>query len=988
MKPTSQAGIVALVVVSLHVKAAVAQCTNKWAAHFGLPGLTGVVDCCKVFDDGSGPALYVARNPIGANGVALNGVAKWDGITWSSLSPFGVNEFEIFDDGLGSGPALYAAGRVPEGPDCVAKWNGTEWIVLAQTSFNGTVTDLAVFDDGNGACLYTAGQFTRGGGISTRYIAKWNGQIWSSLGEGLTNGTDDVVLDLQVHDDGTGTALYVCGTFTSAGGIAASRIAKWTGSSWMNVGNVGGGGVNHMTSYYDGSQTSLFIAGDFSGVDGVPAAKMAKRTGAVWSSAGTLDNVFKLGGHVYPDHSELLAATANGLYRWNGTSWQLKVATDDVVETFATLDDGLSPNPALFIGGRFRLVGQLHANHIARWNEVSWSNLTHGHGVAEQINCLTAGPVGQQPSALYAGGVLEVAGTQVDVCNIAKWDGKRWSRLKGGVNGTVWTAKVFELNPGQSHLYVGGEFQQADGLPAPGIARWDGENWSTLGGGILGAPLTMCAFNDGTGMALYVSGQFSQAGQTPVSNVAKWNGTTWSALGAGATGAVWASAVFDDGTGPKLYISSTSGQIGGIPAQIAKWNGTTWSAIGVNVIGGVRAMEVFDDGTGAALYVAGFPDSFAQFDGAVAKWNGVSWSSVGLDMIGGTTPRVHALSVVDVGSGPALFAAGKFTSIGGVNAVRVAKWNGTQWSNLDNGVYGFFNSPFAISIVGFHDLPIAQAALYVGGVDLVFASGKLSNNIARWGCLYQIPSPDCDSDGTTDHVAITSGTANDCNGNTVPDSCDISDGTSLDLNVNAVPDECEPPPIQASTNNSCGTAALIGSGYTLFNTVGATTDGPVEPHSCVVLGYTHVENDVWFRYIAPCAGVARLSLCGTAYDAKMAVYLECPTAPDQLIACSDDFCGSSPRVSFENRIPNTLYRIRIGGQFGATGLGVLHANCLACPADIDGNSIVNVSDLLAVIGSWGPCPMNAALCPADVNGDLFVNVGDLLAVIQAWGACP
>lgn len=53
-----------------------------------------------------------------------------------------------------------------------------------------------------------------------------------------------------------------------------------------------------------------------------------------------------------------------------------------------------------------------------------------------------------------------------------------------------------------------------------------------------------------------------------------------------------------------------------------------------------------------------------------------------------------------------------------------------------------------------------------------------------------------------------------------------------------------------------------------------------------------------------------------------------------------------------------------------------------CPADINGDSLVNVVDLLAVINAWG-----SGGGPADVNGDGVVNVGDLLAVINAWGAC-
>ena len=55
---------------------------------------------------------------------------------------------------------------------------------------------------------------------------------------------------------------------------------------------------------------------------------------------------------------------------------------------------------------------------------------------------------------------------------------------------------------------------------------------------------------------------------------------------------------------------------------------------------------------------------------------------------------------------------------------------------------------------------------------------------------------------------------------------------------------------------------------------------------------------------------------------------------------------------------------------------------------MNGDLNVNVTDLLAVIGSWGPCG-NCGLCPGDVSppgGDCLVNVSDLLKIIGSWGA--
>lgn len=59
------------------------------------------------------------------------------------------------------------------------------------------------------------------------------------------------------------------------------------------------------------------------------------------------------------------------------------------------------------------------------------------------------------------------------------------------------------------------------------------------------------------------------------------------------------------------------------------------------------------------------------------------------------------------------------------------------------------------------------------------------------------------------------------------------------------------------------------------------------------------------------------------------------------------------------------------------------------PGDVDTNGRVDVSDLLQVIISWGPCPPAPETCLADVSphatGNGSVDVGDLLSVISNWG---
>lgn len=71
---------------------------------------------------------------------------------------------------------------------------------------------------------------------------------------------------------------------------------------------------------------------------------------------------------------------------------------------------------------------------------------------------------------------------------------------------------------------------------------------------------------------------------------------------------------------------------------------------------------------------------------------------------------------------------------------------------------------------------------------------------------------------------------------------------------------------------------------------------------------------------------------------------------------------------------------------GVAGDWVIRAvvDC-ACPADLDGTGSVGFSDLLQVIGAWGPC---AGACPEDLSGNGAVDFADMLAVIGAWGLCP
>lgn len=56
-------------------------------------------------------------------------------------------------------------------------------------------------------------------------------------------------------------------------------------------------------------------------------------------------------------------------------------------------------------------------------------------------------------------------------------------------------------------------------------------------------------------------------------------------------------------------------------------------------------------------------------------------------------------------------------------------------------------------------------------------------------------------------------------------------------------------------------------------------------------------------------------------------------------------------------------------------------NCLACPADLDGDRSIGASDLAILLGAWGTPG-------ADIDGNGTTEAADLGILLGSWGACP
>jgi hypothetical protein len=153
-----------------------------------------------------------------------------------------------------------------------------------------------VFDDGGGPELYAGGYFFTAGGVAASQIAKWDGSSWTALGSGIGGGFSEVRA-LAVFDDGGGPELRVGGTFSTAGGVVVNRIAKWDGSSWAAHGSGMNGSVVALTVLDDGNGLSaLYAGGDFTSAIDSGDSFLAKwgcpvtSSGTAYCTAGTTTN--------------------------------------------------------------------------------------------------------------------------------------------------------------------------------------------------------------------------------------------------------------------------------------------------------------------------------------------------------------------------------------------------------------------------------------------------------------------------------------------------------------------------------------------------------------------------------------------------------------------------------------------------------------------------------------------------------------------------
>jgi hypothetical protein len=287
----------------------------------------------------------------------------------------------------------------------------------------------------------------------------------------------------------------------------------------------------------------------------------------------------------------------------------------------------------------------------------TWAIVGSASDINGLIRALAEGPDG----TIYAGGLFTNAGGDANADYIAQYDPptNTWSAVGIPLAGAAAITSVLALAFTPSgDLIAGGQFTDfANDANADYIALWDGSAWSTPGGVATGGTGVVNAIGVTSNGDIYIGGTF-----------VNWNGD----------GDADRQAWFDD-------------------------SASTWASVGAWAIStSIDAIAVYDDDRVV------FGGNFLDADGVanadyIFIWNGQAVSAL-------STGMNNAVSALKISPDGILYATGVFFLAGGIDANRIARWNGSSWVFAD----------------------IAPPSTTIFGIDFGHADPVIASNYDQW----------------------------------------------------------------------------------------------------------------------------------------------------------------------------------------------------------------------------------------------------------------
>lgn len=267
--------------------------------------------------------------------------------------------------------------------------------------------------------------------------------------------------------------------------------------------------------------------------------------------------------------------------------------------------------------------------------------------------------------------------------------GNNWLPLGGEFKniGSTFLPTLYDLIKYNNELYVIGDFNRVDVDTINGIAKWNGTNWVSLGSGLqqglppynnLLYPHQFLNFNN----QLVVSGNFINAGGNAANGIAAWDGSQWNVFSSGFNKVVYGMEIFNG----ELYVGGEFTQSGATALGcISKWNGSAWVDPGFQF--SVSGMPGFNPyihslkSIGSKLYIGGGFNRLSDLSGTHLSRGIVSYDGLNIDTLdGGVNSDVEAILPFQNG----ILVGGDFTIAGTTPVTNVAfLQNPTGYSSFD-----------------------------------------------------------------------------------------------------------------------------------------------------------------------------------------------------------------------------------------------------------------------------------------------------------------
>ena len=830
---------------------------------------------------------------------------------------------------------------------------------IGQPGINYAVYSLASLPNGE---IIAGGAFTSAGGVPANRIARWDGATWHALGDGM-NG---LVLSLQVMPNGD---VIAAGSFTMAGGEPADRIARWDGTSWHELGDGLNGHVWDLAVLPDGD---LVVAGTFTQAGGVAANRIA---------------------------------------RWDGSDWHaLGDGFDDAVRELAVHDTG--SGYLLYAAGTFTTADGNDAKAIAMWDGQSWSAL--GGGVDGFVRDLQVFDDGDGANLYVAGNILSAG--PLPVVGAALWDGSQWQSVSGGMRGEVFAMETLEHDDAPT-LYAIAQ-QQVQGESGIAVMQLDGLWWKRVSP-LINSAGAVAAIGAGTGenASLYIGGAFLGDGETAFSRIVRWQGcpdgpsqlhhvpgqyaTIQAAIDVAVDGDVVlvAPGTYHEAinyAGKSLIVESEEGA----EATIIDASGLETSAVtvdgdagvgtvlrGFTITGGI-GFSTSQGFTGGGVRVS---QAALTMDSCIITGTGSeqTWAGGGLeagtdsDLLVVNTTFAHNAAAIGGGAVVVQNQQARFMDCefrhnasangGGININTGANATLLRCRIDQNAVAPWPDAQRAVGggVLAFNHVHVIvdQCEILHNTSESIGGGVDATDTIVMRDCLFQGNQAQT-NDGSGGGAYVRSGWIERC---VFKDNVADDAGGGLVLQGGTLLEST----FDGNHAWSHG-GARVSSGWiercVFKDNVAEFASGGLTQRGGLLVESTFDGNRAWYGGGAYFGGSTTVSHClfarNTSFSTSGAVVSE-----DQTTIGNSHFCENLPYDI------NDLYNDAGGNTF---------SDVCEIPADLNGDGVVDVSDLLILLGAWGDCPLAGTAsgmvdCAADLNRDGAVDVSDLLMLLANWG---